>query len=768
MATAKVNNKQQTTNSRNEESYTSNPHGHPSSPDSLTKTKKEMRALAPAAAAANKKKKKKKNESKQQEQEQQHSSPTTIGNSNRNSSLSTSRSSRWWRTGTIVVAVGAGILSLTLSSNNSRSIMVTTLRSVQRNHKLYLLYSSSTTGTGIDTTNEVDDVQSMMYYPVVHTPVPLPPIHYNGTWVGNHWMPAASASATTAAASATASSYHLYTPQQLADYWKDESILIMGDSTARRFYATLYELIYHGSDSDSSDSGDGDGDGDGDTQQKKHKYPNDVRVDELDAPSIIDVNKKGTKAEICNRVIGGGDIIGNNDTYKLCRTMPGSSRSGNSGSGSGSNTSTTSNDNGVTLTNNNNNNRRRRFDLANIVCISEVSEWLRPPSPPHSDDDGDNGGGGSGGMLWKGGGDIYDYTVIVIAIGPWELNRSYMCPRGRLNNTQETIKTLDMYANYVANKVSEAEAESEAEEAAKATTSDSTTTLMPPRIVWRTWPGLGQDNNKFLETHKYADQMNTYMKKHIDDIQRKQWQRQQQEHQDHDNDVDAFDRLDDGTSSSTSRGRSIGTKRQRYGGVHSVSYVDWGHIMVPRSSPVDVRIKGDIDAHTGLEARLAMIQALTNHLAEQDRQLVHDIPPWSVYTSSSIGSGGGNRSGSYMGEDYDEYHCRTASPSRREEYCSRTTTTTTATTIDSINAGKESTFFEILVEPSLSAEEQALYEIDQRRYCEDCAWSNTTMSCEMRLRYAIQRYDGPRHFHLHNLLEQSPECIVVSKTNEQQ
>ena len=52
----------------------------------------------------------------------------------------------------------------------------------------------------------------------------------------------------------------------------------------------------------------------------------------------------------------------------------------------------------------------------------------------------------------------------------------------------------------------------------------------------------------------------------------------------------------------------------------AVSYIDWGQAMFPRSFPRSKRIRGDMQAHYGLEARLTFVQMLMNHLVERDRQ----------------------------------------------------------------------------------------------------------------------------------------------------
>jgi hypothetical protein len=176
-----------------------------------------------------------------------------------------------------------------------------------------------------------------------------------------------------------------------------------------------------------------------------------------------------------------------------------------------------------------------------------------------------------------------------------------------------------------------------------------------------------------------------------------------------------------------------------------VSYVDWGHIMAPRSWPQNVRIAGDIDQHVGLEARLAMIQATTNHLAEQDRQQRHGIPPWSVTHPPS--NNDDNTNDDNDGDD----DCRVASPYRRPEYCN------TLSREERDRAFDE--FLDVAIpDPPLTLEEQTTYVNDQRRFCSTCVW-NGKVNCDSRLTYLIHTYGGPRHTQLHNMLQGTPACV---------
>jgi len=86
----------------------------------------------------------------------------------------------------------------------------------------------------------------------------LPPVHINSSWQGNQWIPPPG--------------YRLYSSLELQQYFSNVSVLMIGDSTARRSYATFYALL-QGND--------------------------DASVHDLNHPSVIDVNKLQV-TEPCN------------------------------------------------------------------------------------------------------------------------------------------------------------------------------------------------------------------------------------------------------------------------------------------------------------------------------------------------------------------------------------------------------------------------------------------------------------------------------------
>ena len=500
---------------------------------------------------------------------------------------------------------------------------------------------------------------------------PLPPVHYNSTWLGDTWIP-------------SSDGYKLYSAPELAEYYNDHSVLVVGDSTARRFYATLYEILKLGSSSSSSSSS---------TSEKSqgHHHIHDIRTDEIDSLSILNINKNNKITEVCNQTIG-GDISTKNQTYQLCRIMP-------AGSGKRSGSSTQN---------------KRHFDLLwskQTQCFQGLTELLKPPrrrplstidkklysNKDEGEDDptstrtttSDGVGMAAGSSdLWH---DLVSgrYTIVVIIIGPLELSQEPTCGRGRLNNTEALLKTFQEYIEEYSSNMS----------------NNHNDTSLLPRIVWRTWIGPGSTRGTYEQreaSHKHADAINHKIKRRIDGWQRDQYRF----HGDGDND-DSH---------------------------NAVTYVDFGHIMRPRAWPQEVRIAGDIDMHIGLGGRLAMIQAMTNHLAEQDRQKLLGLPPWMAY-------------------HHDDGHagdCRIASPFRRPEYC---------LTAEELKAAHDEILDIAVTEPPLPPEEQAVYEQDQERFCPSCIWNGKT-NCRDRFLYLVHRYgDVPRNHHLHNLLEGTPSCV---------
>jgi hypothetical protein len=105
-----------------------------------------------------------------------------------------------------------------------------------------------------------------------------------GSWIGNNWVPPPG--------------WRFYSASELRNFYRDTSILWVGDSTARRAATTMYGIL--------------------------NGLSNHVSVDAIDHPSVINVNKKSKTEELCDRWT--------NHTHhpSLCRVMPGGSDRGGS------------------------------------------------------------------------------------------------------------------------------------------------------------------------------------------------------------------------------------------------------------------------------------------------------------------------------------------------------------------------------------------------------------------------------------------------------
>jgi hypothetical protein len=110
-----------------------------------------------------------------------------------------------------------------------------------------------------------------------HQHYPLyPSIAVNSSWIGNLWIPPRG--------------YRFYSLEEFRIYFARHSILFVGDSTARRTYATLYAIL----NATAATTGD----------------QEDVSIWDLDNPDVIDINKKET-TEVCSK-----------DGLALCRHQP--------------------------------------------------------------------------------------------------------------------------------------------------------------------------------------------------------------------------------------------------------------------------------------------------------------------------------------------------------------------------------------------------------------------------------------------------------------
>jgi hypothetical protein len=151
-------------------------------------------------------------------------------------------------------------------------------------------------------------IQSVVVLPLSSSSLlPLPPVHINSSWIDNQWVPPPG--------------YITYSADEIQNYFHQQSILIVGDSTARRMYSTLYGIL------------------------NTIDNPDNIIVDGIDSISAPGINKKREQ----------GFCRPNKKGYQACRKMP-----TRSSSSSSSNQSST--------------NRYNNYDLFYSGCLVELAD----------------------------------------------------------------------------------------------------------------------------------------------------------------------------------------------------------------------------------------------------------------------------------------------------------------------------------------------------------------------------------------------------------
>jgi len=250
---------------------------------------------------------------------------------------------------------------------------------------------------------------------------------------------------------------------------------------------------------------------------------------------------------------------------------------------------------------------------------------------------------------------VNEYTLIIFVLGPHEVMHTKQCQTKRARKYGRKNQTDILFQNLF-----------QADDNLKGGSKNTT-------FLWRTWGSPGTKSPKDdAQMWNRARAHNNYVKMLVEkqDISRK------------------------------NAGKEMGR----------VSYIDWGQAMLPRLYPLNVRIRGDIYPHYGLEARLAFVQMLMNHVVERDRQKELKIHP-------SLSMDHVNNHG-----DEDPEHFMTTSKAKNET-------------------------------------ETKLLEMTRASFCDECIWSSQTI-CRMRLSYLIYKY-GEKNSKLELmivLMRDSPTC----------
>lgn len=221
--------------------------------------------------------------------------------------------------------------------------------------------------------------------------------HY--TWTGNHFIPP--------------DGVQTFHPDDFSSYFEKRNTLIIGDSTGRRAYATLYGIM-------------------------AGKDPSNIHVKDIDAPKVIDFNKPvpGSRQERCNDSERGLFPLG--DPQFVCRDLHNAThsrstvadartrsmhiRTGKSDGGVG--TGTTANDNRRTT---------GRFDFIRRDCYQDILSFFI----------GDRDGGQKVSIEEAFG----DYDLVVVTMGIWEAVNWEDC-KMRIKTTDHKTTTLTNVDKY--------------------------------------------------------------------------------------------------------------------------------------------------------------------------------------------------------------------------------------------------------------------------------------------------------------------------------
>ena len=209
-------------------------------------------------------------------------------------------------------------------------------------------------------------------------------------WIGNHW--------------AAPPGVPTFTPRQLKSYFQKRNVLVMGDSTSRRFYNTLFALLT----ADDLDT---------------------VAVKELDAAEVIDANK-AEKVTKCTKEQGRAISEMGGRRWSECRDMIGVNDA------VGASASVSTNDTTSLPTNAKNSTREIvKFDHTIQYCYNNI-DWLWRDDEEESSGNNTKPALNSNLQAFQ-----KDYDLVIIAMGIWELAQPGACERNAPNTT--TVSRLE-------------------------------------------------------------------------------------------------------------------------------------------------------------------------------------------------------------------------------------------------------------------------------------------------------------------------------------
>ena len=210
------------------------------------------------------------------------------------------------------------------------------------------------------------------------------------TWIGNHYIPP--------------EGIPMYTFRQMREYFAQKSVLLLGDSTGRRAYGTLYAMLDK-------------------TQNPPNRYQEFFQENELERSNVIDVGRGGRYVDLgCqqrhprdfNNITSNRGRIWESKTNPdfICRAMP---------------SSDTWDTKQYYPTHN------RYFDYGKLPCFKHVSNYV------HHE------------MTMYNSSTFHDYDLIVLALGLWDVARPRYCKENLSNSKENSLVRVTTMINSLNN-----------------------------------------------------------------------------------------------------------------------------------------------------------------------------------------------------------------------------------------------------------------------------------------------------------------------------
>jgi hypothetical protein len=321
-----------------------------------------------------------------------------------------------------------------------------------------------------------------------------------GQWIGNTWIPPRP--------------WRYYSPAELRELYQAKTVLWMGDSLARRSFATFYSIL------------------------NSSTYTNHTSVISMTRPSIIDFNKHNPQVEFCPK-------WQHLPRFRpdACRPMPISSSGSSSSSSGGGGGANDQNATIVTTAAATATATRGEFLKMKTTCFSHVEWFLKEELEGRSNL-------------------TANVDLVVLVLGIWDVVHIPVC-----RDSQNPLTAFERLEHLL-------------------TVAARFTVQTGKRIVWRTSGFDTETPNNHVVYALNEQIMNT---------------------------IDRYHGVAGGVGNVVAGHNGGEQPEAKEKEAPNLTYINWGGAVEARSFAPE-RIIGDHPSHYGAEARVVLIQMLTNHL----------------------------------------------------------------------------------------------------------------------------------------------------------